>query len=372
MKYFLRNTARQAIYWWRARGFHEQSGNADVLHFQQILNALGSVTVFHWLRMPSRAARVVTVHELDEHQRESPASNLTYNQANRIIVFCQEMKQSLVDYGVRAELVDVIEHGTAVEEFEPVPRTGIVYYGGHHFGPNKGFDTLARALAAVRARRGSVPELRVHGHYGTTVPDFALQLAKEHGLQVTWLNRIPLERERGRVPEGAAVRAAVQRQLRRLPGGDRHGRRRPRDRHPARRAAGPPGRRRDLGSARTTSTRWPPASSGCSTTSPSGPRSRRRGASAPRACSRGTRSRRRRWRRTAPRWRTRPRARTGRSGAPPRRRARRPDLGSGYAFHRPGFMMPSGSSIFFTSRTSRRKPGSSFARIVSSAHPGVL
>jgi glycosyltransferase involved in cell wall biosynthesis len=193
LKFFLRNTARQAMYWWRARGFHDRDGNADVLHFQQILNALGSVTVFHWLRMPAKAARVVTVHELDEYQREYPASNLTYNQADRVIVFCQEMKQSLVDLGVRADLIDVIEHGTAVDELAPVERRGIIYYGGHHFGPNKGFDTLTKALAMVRERRGAVPELRVHGHYGTTVPDFALKLAKEHGLEVTWLNQIPLD-----------------------------------------------------------------------------------------------------------------------------------------------------------------------------------
>jgi glycosyltransferase involved in cell wall biosynthesis len=193
-KYFLRNTARHAVYWLRANRFHSRDADADVLHFQQILNAYGSVSVFHWLRMPCKAARVVTVHELDEYQREFPAWNLTYNAADRVIVHCDEMRQSLVRYGVRPDLIDVIEHGTAVEPLADEPRSGVVYYGGHHFGPNKGFGTLTKALALVRARRGDAPALTVHGHYGSEAPEFALRLVQEHGLgdRVTWLNQIPV------------------------------------------------------------------------------------------------------------------------------------------------------------------------------------
>ena len=76
-KYWLRTQARQVACWERARQFHRRDGDAEVVHFQQILNATGSITAFHWLSAPSRAARVVTVHEarpvpggLPQEQRE--------------------------------------------------------------------------------------------------------------------------------------------------------------------------------------------------------------------------------------------------------------------------------------------------------------
>jgi hypothetical protein len=65
-KQWVIDTARQVLYRERARRYLKRGGAADVLHFQQTLNAFGSVAVYNWLALPCPdAARIVTVHELD-------------------------------------------------------------------------------------------------------------------------------------------------------------------------------------------------------------------------------------------------------------------------------------------------------------------
>ncbi|MEJ2649954.1 MAG: hypothetical protein P8016_16285, partial [Sedimentisphaerales bacterium] len=86
IKYWLRNAVRQIVYRERAKKYMDHAGDAEVLHFQQTLHALGSVPVFNWLRLPSTAARIITVNELDPYQVDFPKSNLTYNLADRILV----------------------------------------------------------------------------------------------------------------------------------------------------------------------------------------------------------------------------------------------------------------------------------------------
>ncbi len=154
LKYWLRTQLAQATCWERARQFHTREGAADVIHFQQILNATGSMTVFHWLARPSRAARVVTVHELDLHQTESPEVNRRYNLADRIIVHCQDMKDSLVALGVDEARIDVVQHGVELAPLAEGPRDGIVFYGGHKLNAGKGFETLLAAMRLVKDRLG--------------------------------------------------------------------------------------------------------------------------------------------------------------------------------------------------------------------------
>ena len=195
-KYWLRTKAQQLMHRERAKRFLKRSGDADVLHFQQILNAFGSQALFNWLAMPSNAARIVTVHELDPAQLDFPENNLKYNKADRIIVHANEMKASLVSLGVDSELIDVVEHGV---EIRPVPngaREGIVFYGGHKIHSGKGVDTLFNAMALVKKRLGpNAPVLKIHGHYGTATPEYGLNSATKAGVadDIRWLNQISLE-----------------------------------------------------------------------------------------------------------------------------------------------------------------------------------
>ena len=175
LKYWLRTQVRNVVCWERARQFHRHDGAAEVLHFQQILNATGSATVFHWLRMPSRAARVVTVHELDPHQRDFPKSNLQYNRADRILVHCQELKDSLCELGVDGQRIDVVPHGVEIRPLVDGPREGIIFCGGHFLERGKGFDALLKAMRVVKERLGArTPKLTIHGHWGETTPELAL------------------------------------------------------------------------------------------------------------------------------------------------------------------------------------------------------
>src|SRR5271166_3520641 len=99
-KLWLKLKARRILYYFRARKYWELSAGAEVVNFQQTLHAYGSTVLFHWLNQRSQAARVVTIHELDRHQLESPQSNKTYNKADAIIVQQEAMKDQLIGLGV--------------------------------------------------------------------------------------------------------------------------------------------------------------------------------------------------------------------------------------------------------------------------------
>jgi len=189
-----RSLARSVLFSARARRFSRLSRGADVVHFQQILNAYGSKTVFAWLKQPSDAVRVVTVHELDADQQNAKAANATYNRANAILVHCQELKDQLIKLNVQPEKIHVVLHGTPLPERSSGPRSGIVFCGGHKLMTNKGLDTLLQALATLKQRMGDrAPVLSVHGHYGFDTPVEAIELAQKHGVtdKVAWLNQIP-------------------------------------------------------------------------------------------------------------------------------------------------------------------------------------
>jgi hypothetical protein len=63
-KLWLKLKARKFFYYFRARKYRKLSAGAEVVNFQQTLNAYGSTVLFHWLNQRSQAARVVTIHEL--------------------------------------------------------------------------------------------------------------------------------------------------------------------------------------------------------------------------------------------------------------------------------------------------------------------
>ncbi len=193
----VRGLARSGISYLRAKKYAQLSKEADVVHFQQILNSYGSNAVFHWLKQPSRAIRVVTVHELDPDQLEFPERNKTYELADGIIVHCEEMKKQMVKLSVPEDKIHVVLHGATVPVSLPeTPRSGIMFYAGHKVMTNKGIQTLFQAMAIIQKRMGEkTPTLKIHGHYGETVPREAEKLAAASGLasRVVWLNQLTIE-----------------------------------------------------------------------------------------------------------------------------------------------------------------------------------
>jgi glycosyltransferase involved in cell wall biosynthesis len=193
----LRGAARGMMVTRKAKKYAELSKGAEVVHFQQILNAYGSRGAFAWLKQPSAAIRVVTVHELDADQMEQPAVNLTYNLADAVIAHCEEMRQQLIKLNVHPEKVHVVLHGTDLPELTPnAKREGIVFYGGHKLMSSKGIESLFKAISIVQSKLGeATPKLTIHGHYGPETPEEAKRLAQENGIasRIVWLNQISEE-----------------------------------------------------------------------------------------------------------------------------------------------------------------------------------
>lgn len=193
----IRGAARGGISYFRARRFANLSKGAEIVHFQQILNAYGSNAVFHWLRQPSNATRIVTVHELDPDQIEFPQRNKTYALADGVIVHCEEMKTKMVQLGVPEHKIHVVLHGASVPASAAEDqRSGIIFYAGHKAMTGKGIETLFPAMSILHERMGAkAPVLKIHGHYGEKTPHDAEELAGHNGLggQIVWLNQISME-----------------------------------------------------------------------------------------------------------------------------------------------------------------------------------
>ena len=197
LKRRVRGAARGGISYFRAKRFANLSKGAEIVHFQQILNAYGSSSVFHWLKQPSNATRVVTVHELDHDQIEFPERNKTYALADGVIVHCEEMKLKMAQLGVPEEKIHVVLHGADVPASSSEnQRNGIIFYAGHKAMTGKGIQTLFPAMSILHQRLGSkAPVLKIHGHYGDKTPEQAEELASHSGLggQIVWLNQISME-----------------------------------------------------------------------------------------------------------------------------------------------------------------------------------
>ncbi|MBS1824097.1 MAG: glycosyltransferase family 4 protein [Acidobacteria bacterium] len=196
-KRVLRGKARDVSLYLRARRYANLCKHAELVHFQQILNGYGSKAVFHWLRQPSTAVRVVTVHELDADQLERPDTNLTYNLADAVIVHCEEMREQLVRLHVESGRIYVALYGAGLPTGRlDGPRAGVVFYGGHKLASGKGLDTLLQAVSLMeRCIPDKMPEIKIHGHYGTEPPADAIRLARDIGVaeRITWLNQISNE-----------------------------------------------------------------------------------------------------------------------------------------------------------------------------------
>ena len=193
VKAAVRTAVRGALSWERARRYMARTHGAEVLHFQQTLNAFGFSVVSSWLNKPTTAKRIVTIHELDPQQRDFPELNAVYNRADHLIVLFEEMKQELVRLGLAAERISVVPHGVDIRPIGDAPREGVLFYGGHFIGKGKGTDALLKAMRIVRTTLGDrTPVLKIHGHWGRTAPADGLRMAEEAGVadRVVWLNQL--------------------------------------------------------------------------------------------------------------------------------------------------------------------------------------
>lgn len=192
----VKSVAGKVIYYRRAQKYRDLSAGADVVNFQQTLNAYGSTVLFYWLNMPSQPARVVTVHELDRSQLASADRNKIYNKADAIVVQHGGMKDKLVGLGVDANKIEIVLNGTDIPALDKSqPREGIVFYGGHHPLSGKGLLAVFDAMALLKKRVGpGAPKLKVHGYFGGDDLAAVKSLAADRGLgnDVAYHNQISM------------------------------------------------------------------------------------------------------------------------------------------------------------------------------------
>ena len=143
--------------WKIGRAYLELAADADVIHFQEVTNAFGTVPALSFLAAPSDKVRVVTVHELERFRNRFKTLYRLYNRADAILVHGRDLKETLVDLGVDERRIHVVPWGARVASFVAERREGILYYGGHHLWSGKGFEDFLLALQIVRRSGTDVP-----------------------------------------------------------------------------------------------------------------------------------------------------------------------------------------------------------------------
>jgi len=175
-------TARGFLYYNRAR-------KADVIHFDQVLEAFGFIPLFIILTLASWFGKrvVVTVHEIDPFQRRHRRLNRCYSKCVEIFAYSENMKSQIVALGAPAEKIKVIRYGALIPELVPADRKQYIYFGGHFILRGKGYPELLDALSTLKAKGMKIP-VTIYVGYGCN----GLQQARDMAVRthvddlITW------------------------------------------------------------------------------------------------------------------------------------------------------------------------------------------
>lgn len=164
-------TARGFLYYRRAR-------QADVIHFDQVLEAFGCIPLFVLIYLARRSGKrlVVTVHEIDPFQLRHRRWNRLYNACAEVLVYSENMKKQIVELGVAAENIKVIRYGAKTPTLSQSDRKQYIYFGGHNILHGKGYPELLDALALLKSRHIKI-SLVIYVGYGCNGLEQAKQLA---------------------------------------------------------------------------------------------------------------------------------------------------------------------------------------------------
>lgn len=191
LKYLAVKTFRLDLIFAMARGFlyYKRARRADVIHFDQVLEAFGCVPLFILIALATCFGKrvAVTVHEIDPFQREHKRLNRLYNSCTEVFVYSEEMKQQIVGLGAAAENIKVIRYGTTVPELVKADRKQYIYFGGHSILRNKGYAEMLDALVLLK-RKGMRISLVIYVGHGCNGLADAKELAvrKQVADMITW------------------------------------------------------------------------------------------------------------------------------------------------------------------------------------------
>ncbi len=151
-----------------ARGFlyYRRARQADVIHFDQVLEAFGFIplTILVVLAGITKKHVVVAVHEIDPFQRKHPWVNRLYNKCAEVLVYSEHMKQQLVDLGASGDKIKTIKYGAAVPELFEKERKNYLFFGGHNILSGKGYIAFLDSLRVLKSRGVMVRTVIYVGH----------------------------------------------------------------------------------------------------------------------------------------------------------------------------------------------------------------
>ncbi|MGB8475075.1 MAG: glycosyltransferase family 4 protein [Candidatus Acidiferrum sp.] len=152
-------TARGFLYFQRAR-------RADVIHFDQVLEAFGCIPLFIVVLLSNLFGTqvAVTVHEIDPVQREHSWINRLYNRCAAVFVYSENMKRQVAELGADPGKIRVIRYGASIPELVPCERNRYIYFGGHNILRGKGFVELVDAMVALKSAERPISLLIYVGH----------------------------------------------------------------------------------------------------------------------------------------------------------------------------------------------------------------
>ena len=167
------------------RGFlyYRRARNAEVIHYDQVLEAFGCIPLFILLELASVFGKqvTVTVHEIDSFQRNHRWLNRIYRKADTIFVYSENMRRQLVDLGIGEERISTIKYGIPIPTLRDQVRTQYIFFGGHHITKGKGYIQVLEALSILK-RRGIAVRLLIYVGKGCNGLEDAKKLAVAHGV----------------------------------------------------------------------------------------------------------------------------------------------------------------------------------------------
>jgi glycosyltransferase involved in cell wall biosynthesis len=171
--------------------FYRRAREADVIHFDQVLEAFGCVPFFVLAALARGFGKrvMVTVHEIDPFQRDHPWLNRLYNSCTEVFVYSNNMRQELLSLGADPGKVKVIRYGAVIPELTMVERRQYIYFGGHHILRGKGYPELLEALAKLKSQEVRI-SLMIYTGYGCNGLAEAKQMAEEKQVaeMIAWRN----------------------------------------------------------------------------------------------------------------------------------------------------------------------------------------
>lgn len=146
--------------------YYNKSRNADVIHYDQVLEAFGCIPLFTLAALASTSKRrlFVTVHEIDPFQQKHHWINKLYDKCEKVIVFSEHMKTAVANLGVDPAKIVVTRYGSIIPNLVEQKRADYIFFGGHNILNNKGYPAIVEALRILKAKQVAMRLVIYVGH----------------------------------------------------------------------------------------------------------------------------------------------------------------------------------------------------------------